>query len=68
MKAIDRTKAFKSYKGLWVGFGDDEETVVCSGKTLKEALEEGQKKGYPHPIMAFMHPNLDKTLIGAVLI
>lgn len=58
----------KKYKGLWVGFKQDQETVVASGKTLQEALDKAHKKGYPNPIMAFMHPDLDKTMIGGVFI
>ena len=68
MKAIDRTKVMKKYKGLWVGFKQDQETVVASGKTLQEALDKAHKKGYPNPIMSFMHPDLDKTMIGGVFI
>lgn len=49
--AIDWTKIFKRYKGLWVALLDDEVTVVGSGKTAKEALEKAQEKGYEKPIM-----------------
>ena len=66
MKAINRTKVFKKYKGLWVAFKQDQVTVVGSGKTLKEAEKEAVKSGYSRPIFSFMHPNLDKTLIGGI--
>ncbi len=49
--AIDWTKIYKNYKGLWVALLDDEVTVVGSGKSLKKALEEAQKKGHEKPIM-----------------
>lgn len=49
--AIDWTKIFKKYKGLWVTLLDDEVTVVASGRTLKEALEKAEKKGYKKPIV-----------------
>lgn len=49
--AIDWTKIYQQYKGLWVALLDDEQTVVASGKTLKDAIKEAQKKGFPQPIM-----------------
>jgi len=64
MKAIDRTKVMKKYRGLWVGFKQDQKTVVASGKTLQEALDKAHKKGYPNPIMARM-PLRIVPMIGA---
>jgi len=49
--AIDWTKIYKKYKGLWVALKDDEVTVIASGKTAKETWEKAQKKGYKMPIM-----------------
>ena len=49
--AIDWTKIFDEYKGLWVALLDDEKTVVGKGKSVKEALEDAKKKGYEKPIM-----------------
>jgi hypothetical protein len=57
--AINWTKTYKKYKGLWVAFLDDEKTVVGSGKTLKEALLQAQKKGHDSPIVSRMPINLD---------
>ena len=54
----DWSKIYKKYKGLWVAFLDDEQTVVGSGKTLKEALNEAQKMGYKEPIMNRMPDTL----------
>jgi len=54
----DWSKIYKKYKGLWVAFLDDEQTVVGSGKTLKEALNEAQKRGYKEPIMNRMPDTL----------
>ncbi len=48
---IDWTKIYKKYKGLWVALKDDEVTIVGSGKTLKQALNQAKKSGYPEPIM-----------------
>ncbi|MDA2921648.1 DUF5678 domain-containing protein [Patescibacteria group bacterium AH-259-L07] len=56
--AIDWTKIYKKYKGLWVALEDDEKTVVSSGKTAKEAWEKAQKKGYKMPILTKMPERL----------
>ena len=63
--AIDWTTIFEKYKGLWVALKDDEQTVVGSGKTLHEALEEASKNGYDSPIVTRM-PNDLTYFIGAV--
>ncbi len=49
--AIDWTKIYKKYRGLWVALLDDEKTVVGSGKSLEKALEEAKKNGYQNPIV-----------------
>jgi len=49
--AIDWTKIYQKYKGLWVALLDDQQTVVGSGKTLKEALRGADQKGYRDPIV-----------------
>ena len=51
MGAIDWTKIYKKYKGLWVALKKDNKTVIASGKTLKEAIEKAKKKGYKEPIL-----------------
>lgn len=56
--AIDWTKIFKKYKGLWVALKDDEETVVASGKTAKEAWERAHRKGYKGAILTKMPERL----------
>jgi uncharacterized protein DUF5678 len=61
--AIDWTKIYTQYKGLWVALKDDETTVVGSGGTLREALKEAQKKGYQDPILTRMPDEL-VTYIG----
>lgn len=57
-KATDWTKVYKKYRGQWVAFAQDEMTVTGSGKTLKEALAQAHKKGFPDPIMSRMPNNL----------
>lgn len=52
--AIDWTKIFKKYKGLWIALKDDEKTVISSGKTAKEAWNKALKSGYKNPILTKM--------------
>ena len=49
--ALDWTKIYKKYKGMWVALAPDEVTVVGSGKTLKEAITKAEKKGFMQPIV-----------------
>ena len=56
--AIDWTKIYKKYKGLWVALAEDEQTVLGSGKTAKEALSEASQKGSMSPILTRMPENL----------
>jgi hypothetical protein len=51
MAAIDWTKIYKKYKGLWVALKKDNKTIIASGQTLKEAVEKAKKKGYKEPIL-----------------
>lgn len=51
MNTINLTPVYKKYKGLWVGFKDDQKTVVAFGKTIKEVMLKAQKKGYLSPIL-----------------
>lgn len=56
--AIDWTKIYQKYKGLWVALEEDEKTVLASGKTAKEAWQMAQKKGYLKPILTRMPEKL----------
>jgi hypothetical protein len=64
--AIDWTKIYKKYKGLWVALKDDEKTVIASGKTVKETLEKARKKGFDKPILTHMPEEL-VTYVGSYL-
>ena len=70
MKAINMTKIWKKYMGLWVAMKNtkNSRTVVGSGKTLSEAMDEALKKGYKNPIVQYMSPNLGKPSIGAAFL
>lgn len=61
--AIDWTKIYQKYKGLWVALQDDEQTVIASGKTAKEVWDKAQNKGYKKPILTRMPDEL-VTYIG----
>lgn len=56
--AIDWTKIYKKYKGLWVALQDDEKTVIASGKSAREVWEKASKKGFAKPILTRMPPKL----------
>jgi len=49
--AIDWTKIYKRYKGLWVALDKDEKAVVASDKEAKKAFDKAQKKGVKVPIL-----------------
>ena len=49
--AIDWTNIYKKYRGFWVALKDDRKTVVASGKTVREVLNESKKKGFSKPIL-----------------
>jgi len=51
MPAKDWTDIYNKYKGLWVAMKDDEQTVVASGSTLKEAADKAKQQGYNRPIL-----------------
>lgn len=61
--AKDWTKIQKKYKGMWVALDTDEETVLASAKTLKQALEKARDKGFQDPIMTRMPEKL-VTYVG----
>jgi len=63
MKAIDWSKIYKKYKGLWVALKSDEITVITAGKDAKKVWQEAKKK-YPEPILTKMPPKL-VTYVGA---
>jgi len=49
--AINWSKIYKKYKGLWVALESNETTVISSGKTAKQAWEAAKKKGFKEPIL-----------------
>ncbi|MDR3643392.1 MAG: DUF5678 domain-containing protein [Candidatus Doudnabacteria bacterium] len=63
--AIDLTKIYQKYKGLWVALKEDKITVVAAGKTVKEVLNEANTKGFNDPIL-FKVPTRIIPQIGAI--
>ena len=63
--ATDWSKVYQKHKGKWVGFKDDEKTVIASGKSVKEVIEKSEAKGYPDPIL-FKVPTELKPYIGGI--
>ena len=63
--AIDWTKIYQKYKGLWVAFAEDEQTVLGVGKTAKQALLQANEKGYKSPILARM-PKSIVSYVGSL--
>ena len=63
MKTIDWTKIYQKYKGFWVGLKDDQETVIASGKTVKEVMEQFRAKGFKEPIL-FKVPSKIVPFVG----
>jgi hypothetical protein len=49
--AIDWTKIYKKYKGLWVALDEKERKVVAFDKEAKKAFEKARKKGVKIPIL-----------------
>lgn len=66
MKAIDWTKIYQKYKGKWVALAQDEQTVLASGKTAKEAWGKAKNGGYDKPILTKMPLGLI-TYVGSGL-
>lgn len=68
MQAIDMTQIYgnRNYKGKWVAMIDFETKpkVVAYAKTLKEAMEKANKKGYKLPLMTHI-PKKILPFVGA---
>jgi len=61
--AIDWSRIYKKYQGLWVALEDDEKTVIASGRTAKEVWLRAQEKGFTKPILTRMPEKL-VTYVG----
>jgi hypothetical protein len=63
---IDWTKLYEKYKGFWVALSDaDNETMVGSGETAKEALDQAHRNGFSNAAITFV-PKEMITFAGTV--
>lgn len=62
MKAIDLSKVYNKYKGLWVALINDTE-VISADKSVRKVVEEAKKKGYDQPLL-FKVPKNDLPFVG----
>lgn len=63
--AIDWSKIFKTYKGLWVGLKNDEKTIIASGKTVKEVMSKAKERGKHSLPILFRVPTKIVPYIGS---
>lgn len=47
----DWTIICRKYRGLWVALKDDEQTVIASGKTVKDVMDKARQKKHKSPIL-----------------
>ncbi|WP_239310620.1 DUF5678 domain-containing protein [Frankia sp. Cj3] len=63
--AKDWKKLYGRYKGLWVALKQDEETVIASGTSLKEAADKAKMLGHSRPILMHVPKRLTYFVGGA---
>jgi uncharacterized protein (DUF2345 family) len=61
----DWKKLYQHYKGLWVALQQDEETVIASGASLKEAADKAKQLGHARPILMHVPKQLTYFAGGA---
>jgi hypothetical protein len=54
MKLNDWSKVYEEYKGRWVALADDNETVVGSGDTAKEAFDRAHANGFADAALTYV--------------
>lgn len=55
---IDWSKIYNENKGKWVALDDDEITIISTGDSPKEVLEQASIKGKKNPTLMFMPKDL----------
>ena len=60
MTPLDWTDIFDKYRGKWVAFKSDRQTVVGSGDSLRAAKKEALDQGYENPITTRLPRTLRK--------
>jgi len=54
--AIDWIEIYTKYKGRWIALEDDEQTMVGSGNSAREALDQAREKGCETPATTLKFP------------
>jgi hypothetical protein len=54
MKPINWKAIYTNYKGLWVALDEDNETVVGSGQSPEQALDEAHIKGFSNAALTYV--------------
>ncbi|MEK7535557.1 MAG: DUF5678 domain-containing protein [Patescibacteria group bacterium] len=65
VKTLNWTNVIKKYKGLWVGFKNDNRTVIASGRTPAEVIKKAKSSGYENPIL-FRVPSRLVAFVGII--
>lgn len=63
--SVDLTPLVIQYPGQWVGLLDDEHTVIASGTTVREVMEQATRRGHKKPIL-FRVPTKILPYIGGL--
>ena len=64
---VDWTDLFRRFKGMWLALADDEQTVLGSGKSAREALEQARARGVSTPILTHMPDRLEPYIGSGLL-
>lgn len=54
---------YRRYASVWIALGDDEHTVLASGKSPQEARQRAHAKGYEQPLI-MRWPELLEPYVG----
>ncbi|MBI4135527.1 hypothetical protein HY477_02220 [Candidatus Uhrbacteria bacterium] len=66
MSAIDMTKIYKEYRGLWIAMDKDRE-VVASGEDGEQVYKTARAKGIEVPFLYHV-PNKPQFFVGLLLV
>ncbi|MEK7592430.1 MAG: DUF5678 domain-containing protein [Patescibacteria group bacterium] len=61
--AINWTKIYKKYKGMWIALKRDEKTVIASADSAKAVYGRAIKNGFENPIISFV-PSQITPMVG----
>ena len=67
LKSIDHTAIFRRYHGRWVILDASRESVLTTGKTLKQALATFHAHGTKEPFSVLKVPSKLAPFVGSVV-